>query len=511
MEIILYISIPSIIVLFFLLKSAPPPGSDHAIHVSIISRIKLNRHRFVKEHLFSLNEKHVFYPQFYHWALSFLPVKTYKEKHNYIGVSVKLFEIIAFNFFLLFLYNRMHFDEVVFLYANIVVNVFPFSYSVWNAKNTGISARGIGLVAGQIYIYFVVAYILTGNLLLLVPLFAIVFIIMLMSQMAMQFILLTLPFFLLVFKTPELSILPFLSFGLFYLIMPQLARDYVIGQYNHKRNYALFLAEIFILKERYSIWRDFVYDFWVKLKTEANKFKLFYYISKNPIVEVIYGMPFLWFILYCFISGHSSGNIYFLILFKIVLCAFIVFFLTTFRKTRFLGEPQRYLEFTIPLIATIFALTFSIHIIILLSSMSLFLISVYIYFYKKTNVLQSQNNKYLVLSEAIILQYRNCNLIASNDSEQLKYFSGVGFNILYPDISTYYKSKKAFQQFCHNQDFNIISPYAIEKYVKEYNPELFILNKAFYSLNELVKEIPDFLKGYKLDSSFYSYDVYVKL
>ena len=127
-------------------------------------------------------------------------------------------------------------------------------------------SSGIGLVVGQVYLYLIIIFIISGSLWLLLPIFIVVFIILLLSQMATQLVILSLPFIVIIFKVPELLLLPFLSYLLFYLLMPKIAKNYIIGQFNHKRNYALFLAKIFILNKRPSIYRDFVYDFWIRHK-----------------------------------------------------------------------------------------------------------------------------------------------------------------------------------------------------------------------------------------------------
>ena len=194
MQTLLFIILPSIISVLFMLRKKTP-GSDHPMHVAIVDRIKSNKHRFLTDYVLSLNEKYIYYPQLFHWLLSFLPEKIYKQKHLYISVFIKLLEITAFNLFFYFLYQKHPFDKINFLYANIVINVYPLSYAVWNAKNSGLSPRGIGLVMGQVYTYLIVAYALTGNLLLLLPLFITTFIILLLSLMAMQYVLLSLIFY----------------------------------------------------------------------------------------------------------------------------------------------------------------------------------------------------------------------------------------------------------------------------------------------------------------------------
>lgn len=490
---------PSVFVLLYIRFNKTILGGDHFHHLKLIDAIKANGHRFLHSCPVRYNRKYFSGPQLFHWIISFLPQRLYSEKFVYINLTVKSIEIVAFNIFLFFLYQRLQFNAIIFLYANIVVNIFPFCYAIWNAKNVGLSARGIGLGIGQIYTYFLFAYILSGNMILFITLFVITFIIMLLSQMAMQYVLLTLPFFTIIFNISEIVIIPFLAYGLFYLIMPRVAKNYIVGQFNHKRNYALFIADIYILKRRPSIYRDFIYDFWIKLK--ENKLKGLRYISQNPLLEIIYGLPFLWFVLY---TGYTSGLSEELeIIYYIILCALGIFFLTSFKITRFLGEPQRYLEFVVPLITVIFVLNYSwqYHVVIILFSLSIIFINNY-YNQKYASSGVSSN----VLFEYLKKEKGNKGYICvSNRSHFLRKLPVFGIDALTPDYSKYYKNKAEFNNYFCN-DLFIISPFAIKEYIKEYSPQLLVLYTEFYS----IKELTNFIKEveFRLIKTFNKYEVY---
>lgn len=467
-----------------MLRSNSSPGTDHQIHVNIIDRIKANKHHFLDNYILSLNEKYAWYPQLYHWMLSFLPEKIYKEKYQYVNIAVKVFDIAAFNLFLFFLYKRIGFDEILFLYANIVINAFPFSYAIWNAKNIGISGRGIGLLAGQIYTYLIVAYILTGNLLLLLAIFATIFIILLLSLMAMQYVWLSLIFFVVFFKIPEIIPLPFLTYVLFFLVMPKVAKNNIIGQFNHKRNYALYDAESFILKNRPSIYRDFVYDFWIKLREKF--IGGLSYIFFNPLVEIIYGLPFLWFVIYFgAVNGFESE---FRIMFLIIISALGVFLLTSLAWTRFLGEPQRYLEFVIPIITILFVLHFElVHHIILVAICVIFIFLSSFFLNKYDN----SNSKY-VNRNAFVDFLKNENkyrgkICISNDNELLKFFLGVGMEIVRPDASIFINNKVEYFKNYYNNSLYIHSPIALEGFYNKFKVDLIVLNTDFYDLETLSK------------------------
>ena len=426
-EIILYILFPTIVALLVLGLSKTSPGSDHFFHLNTIQKIKRTNHRFISGYLFSVNEKHPFYPQLYHWILSFLPEKIYSEKYKYLEIIIKAIEIIAFNLFLGYLYRTIGFNKITFLYANIVFNSFPFSYAFWNAKNTGLSARGIGLVVGQVYLYLIIIFIISGSLWLLLPIFIVVFIILLLSQMATQLVILSLPFIVIIFKVPELLLLPFLSYLLFYLLMPKIAKNYIIGQFNHKRNYALFLAKIFILNKRPSIYRDFVYDFWIRHK--RGFLGSIYYFYTNPIIEVLYGFPYLWFITYDWYVGNHSDEL--VVLYKIVAISVGVFIVTSFRFTRFLGEPQRYIEFVLPVITFIFVVTSPPIIIFISTLISIaFVITGTLIMRRLVKSHNPLNNKKELIEYLEILPEKKCTICISNDNDLLKELPALGVEVV---------------------------------------------------------------------------------
>lgn len=485
------------------INTKSPPGSDHYFHLKLVDFIKKSGHKFVKEKSYlEFSEKNFSYPQLFHWILSFLPEKIYEEKYKYITLSVKILEILAFNIFLIFLSGRLQFEGIDFFYANVIVNIFPFSYAAWNSKNTGLSARGIGLVSGQIYTYLIVAYVLTNNMILLFALFAVVFVIMILSQMAMQYVLLSIPFFVLFFKIPEIIAFPFLSFCLFYAIMPQVAKNYIIGQYNHKRNYALFLADIFILKNRPSIYRDFIYDFWIKLK--KNFISGMAYIYLNPLLEIFYGIPFLWFVLYAGSKNELNKESY--IMLYTILAALAVFFITSFRWTRFLGEPQRYLEFVIPLITIVYVKNFDFNYHIVLISFSLlisFIPRIILKNHTKTQITKSNRNA-LVNYLANDTRF-NDKICISNDYDLLKYLPPLGINIIKPDLTIFYKSRADFD-VNFNNNIKELSFKALLKYVNELKPNFLIINSEFYDFDTLQSNIQ--LRNFSHVIDFNEYALY---
>ena len=270
------------------------PGSDHYYHIGLIKGIRANGHRFVLSHPNMIGEKHFSYPQLYHWVLSFLPSRTFDKTYNFVGISlfVMFLQVVLFLLFCYTVYPFMPITiqlENFMLVSGLIFVITPFSYAIWNAKNIGISARGFGLLLGQIYLYFIMWYFLFGNTLFLFIAFLIAFIIILSSQFTMQFVLFSAPLFAMIFGNVSFLLVPVVTLGMFFLLMPNIARNFVMGQVGHKTLYYKYLAEKFILNFRHSIWRDFVYDFWLKIRNNYKSGIL--YIYNNPLMSILIGMP----------------------------------------------------------------------------------------------------------------------------------------------------------------------------------------------------------------------------
>lgn len=343
--------------LFMLQVLNTQPSSDHNFHINLIKSIRKNGHRFLKYNPNIIWSKNFAYPQFYHWLLSFIPSSVIQKYYIFFGGILNFLQLVTFLLFAVTIYPTISLNislEKFILISGLIFLFTPFNYAIWNAKNAGISARGFGLLLGQIYLYLISWYYIFDNVVFLLAAFLVAFIILLSSQFAMQFVLFSAPLFGIFFLNASFLFIPILICVLFYIVMPDVARNFLKGQINHKTIYSNYLADKYILRQRYSIWRDFIWDFLLKLKSDFQKAIL--YIYYNPFLSIIYGFPFLTiFALYIFsdrnIRAIITTEMTIFYLFIPVAISFLIFFLTSFRKTRFLGEPERYMEFCVPQIS----------------------------------------------------------------------------------------------------------------------------------------------------------------
>lgn len=466
-------------------------GSDHYVHLSIINKIRNNNFQYYVKNINCYNEKNTAYPILFHWILAYFFYKSATTKPKRISFTLEILSIIFFNLFLLNLFEYV--DWFYMLKANALFLIFPFSYVKWNAKNRGLSARGFGLLVGQLFTYSLVFY-LEGykTWLILLSLFS--FIALLGSQFAFQYVVLISIITSIILGQFELLISVFTSLILFRFLFPKLSKEYLRGQYNHKKNYALYLAPIFILKPRPSIYRDFIYDFWIKLvQNKQEKSKTLSYIFSNPIVELIYGFPFLWVFLFYFLKSGPIEKFESISL--LIVISLVIFFFISLRPFRFLGEPQRYVEYVIPLI-TISFLNYapeSIQLFVGISSL-VFIVSTKFIF----NLLRDHSNyNHHEITQFLKINFPRETIITSNDSNFSKCLIPY-FNVVKTDLTRHYKDTHEFN-FYHQEDYAIHSLNGLLEFHKFYKTNLIIINPQLYSQNDLNK-LHEMIKLRKINS-----------
>ena len=444
-------------------------GTDHFVHLRIINYLKSNKEYFLKD-VFTFDERYCFYPFLFHWLISKLPNRAiHGEGYKKINLVIRILRIFLFNFFCI--QFGLVDDLLKGLLLNIVYLTFPFSYLKWNAINSGLSARGFGLLLGEAYLYLIYGYFIYDYypFYLILCVFGIFF--YLSSQFSTQFFILSNLFFTIYFSDLVFILIPIISGILYYLMFKRVAISYFYGQFNHKRNYVLFFLKT-QFKHRKSFYRDFIYDFWIKFK-KTPKQGIRYFFT-NPFIEISYG--YLYLILYLILKPLSFNNLSNLeiIVFSGVFC----FVLTTFSYTRFLGEAQRYIQFTMPFIAIGFVNLFSVGFILSVIVTSIIIILLYY----TLNFTYEKSSKQIDFVKWF-LEVKNLletnDLIISNDTQLIKIFSA-NFQIISTDWTYFFKDKKEFQ-FNHPKNYSILSPEAINYLNKKYKPSILVINCKLYN------------------------------
>jgi len=462
-------------------------GSDHFGYLGYILCIKKNKNRFIKSLDAFVEHKNCSQPQLYQWILSFFSKSFLVKYYQYINLVISNFSLFSFFIFLKLIFPKLNLDIdffYFFLISSLIFILTPFSFASWNAKNVGLSARGLALLFVQLYLYFITLFCLYDKPWLLCGVFLFSFLILITGQFAFQFVLITMVFYSLFLNSYIYVIIPFSSLLVFYLLMPGVAKAFFIGQWNFKKLYYSYFAERYILMHRYSIWRDFIWDFWKGLIENKLKSSL-KYIYRNPFVSILIGFPFLTFlmIIILFDSHYRdlifSDNFFFVSIH--IFTAFFAFFLTSFRKTRFLGEPDRYMEFAIPFIS-IFSVYLFIDYNMISVCLTIFCVLMLFNEIVIISLLTKKNSEYIISQSKELLkcieQHQSIvenNRIFSNNTTFLKYFMGTDYQVLMPLYDSEYTGeihiKDIFAVEC-----GIAAPKTILPLIKRLKINWFILD-----------------------------------
>lgn len=442
-------------------------GSDHPIHVRILKFIKQNNHKYFIKDVFTFDEFASYYPILYHWILSRFFFHTSIKNPKIVQKVIHYLRIIFFNLFIYsisFQYQYKLYDLII---LNIIFLSFPFSYTFWNAKNTGLSARSFGLMLGEIFVYSIYSFLIFDKTNSLFIIFISSFLIIMSSMMATQFLIFTSIIFSIYFSKTELLVAPILGLVIKSLINFKLFISYIRGLYNYYFNYYKYLSKLILFDFRKNIFRDFVYDFW-KLPFDNKKTlrEKLLYIYLNPIIELFFGFPYLTILVVLSINFnmHIESEIW------IVYLTLIIFFIICLNPLRFLGEPQRYLEFIIPIISIIFYNNYDQEVITTSIIISSILTILVIYF---SNTKRKIHNEKLDLINFVKAQFDNNKLIISNDHDILKYCAEFT-NILTVDTSKKLTIEEV-EVFFKNR-FNKISVSGILNFYINYKPDILIIN-----------------------------------
>jgi hypothetical protein len=321
-------------------------NQDHAVHIHFINHFKKNKHRFFTMFPNLLNRTPLAYPLLLHWALSFFSRKKI-DKITWFLNAFFLSLIILF-FFIIIIHEQPVRPGLWSMFYFLLGLAFtPQLYHMANARNRGISARSIGLFLFVVEVYLCYQLHITSFNPVLFSIAVVIGCGIWFSSMFAQqsFILFSL-IMACVFGRWELFAVNVVSVVVFIAILPVYATRYLRDVVKYWYVYYKYLAKIFILPVRYSIYRDLVYDIWKKM-TESPASAL-HYAYTNSLLIVCFLNPFFIVSLFRIHYPISRADNFGTWCSALVVSSLIAFVLCSFRKTRFWGEPERYVEMVLP-------------------------------------------------------------------------------------------------------------------------------------------------------------------
>ncbi|MBI3511406.1 MAG: hypothetical protein HY064_12135 [Bacteroidetes bacterium] len=350
------------------------PGSDKYYHKLLIALIRTNKYYPITTHTCFVNTTKQSYPQLVHWLLSFSNDKTFEWFNRNMPFAINFFLGMSC-IFILHLFPGMlgiTLTENQILFSALIYALVPYVFNPGNAKNVGLSARGVGVLFGLWYTFALLAvHHDHENQIMMGIAAASAFFILFSSQFATQYLVLGTILICILLRDPLIALFPFAGFFIYLVFFPRIALRSIAGQWSHKKLYFTQLADRFILKTRYSIWRDLVYDIPKILLTDIRKgynplrvlFSAFRkpYIAGNPMLIVVTEMLLVPLACVAYWYGRAIPGV--ALISVPVWTTLSLFFLTSFRKTRFLGEPERYVEFAFLFAAVVDAMVFPLIVI----------------------------------------------------------------------------------------------------------------------------------------------------
>ncbi len=322
-------------------------GSDHPVHVFLTQTIRKNGFRLFVRIPRLLNECYTAaVPLYLHWIVAHFPGRIVYWFERLLNPAINASHVfIVYGLGLVAAAQIGASPEFAAVAAGLFA-LTPQFYHALSARNFGMSARGIGLVLLTSLLFAAYRVELaptdwTAWLLLAVA----GWLVWAFSTFAHQA--LTILSVLMVVTTGHWGPLAGAVIGVcvFIAIHPSYGPGYLRHTLRFIRTYGRELAPIYILNKRYSIWRDLVWDIWSRIR--ADKVNGLRYAYENSVLIVAGLNPLVLVACWAYVAtgaregftGYAGA---------VALAGGIAMFATSFRRTRFLGEPERYVEAVSP-------------------------------------------------------------------------------------------------------------------------------------------------------------------
>jgi len=491
MEIILALSLaaPVVLELIAVKSNAKIRSSDHYFHIMLINEIRNNRYKFIERFSTIIGNNLAFYPQLFHWLISLFGRKNMLMAIRYSNLAVIFLHTIVLFCFFSYAYSFVAADLYLskneyLLYVLLLTIFTPFNFHLKNAKNGGVSARGFGVLFGQVYTFCVFIYISTASYWPLLAAVLIAFIILSSSQFASQYLVFA-TILATVFYGKLILLLPLIIGAIVFLIVfRKIAINFLRGQVGHKHLYYKYLAAKSILQVRYSIWRDLVYDFWRLLyqAIRGEKKLDLRYIYENSVVLLLFFFPLVPTLFFYYTIHYTKVQLpdgqWTLVV--PVLIGTLLFLFTSFRKTRFLGEPERYVEFIVPFAALLAVMILPKEqlTIILVYSLMLSIVQIIIGY-----IANKRGSSSILLDEKKfeepikILLGRSDVRLLSNDNQRKKIFFPTGIKVFHYFVA-YEKVGSFHFKDLFKETYTFINPDLILPLAEELNISYLFINKS---------------------------------
>lgn len=472
------------IILIYISTRLSKLSSDSHFYHFYIQAIRNNGHKMVKSFERFLNKAEPTDPQFFFWLLSWFPDSAIKYVEIILNGTLSV--ILGISFYVALQNTNLSSWSIVVYIAFLFTPVYFFGS---NSRLYGLSARGFGLLlffllswsvynlefngfnAGWFITAIVSGFLIWGSNLFAQQAFVGFGIFLLVQGYSWMFILL-------------------LSSTLIFIVV---CRGYAVRFFKNRYQYMLVyknvLAKKFLLQYRKSVWGDFIKGFWKRNNRSLASY--LYYILSNPVIQGFVYIPLLPVIL---IERSVAGDGFFTstlltegqvrIFFAFIMAGILCFWVTSFRRTRFLGEPERYLEIINPFIvlvgiSVLYKWNGSLILFIYASVVSSFALGQMLMFIKKISATQnniSSNTKAVVNAINQHSAGRDVRFFCNNQ-DWMRFYLPHQFSMVY-----YYPTKDEIAGIHLDEimpNYPIIRENYIEKVIGYYNINYCLIDKKY--------------------------------
>ncbi len=323
-------------------------GSDHPVHVFLTKNIRDGGYRLFVRIPRLLNTCYcAALPLYIHWIVAHFRAAAVFWCERLLNPAINTVHVAIFAGLALIV-ARVEGLPVFFVgLATCVFALTPQFYHALSARNFGMSARGSGLLL--LTLFFAVAYAVEAGARPVIgwPALAILgWLVWGFSTFAQQALCIISVVLVVISGRYVPLVGTVLGLVLFVAVHPTYSFGYLKHTLRFLRAYARELAPIYILARRKSIWRDLVWDIWVS--SRAGFRSAARYVYENSILVVVALNPMVVLACWAALAGEMPARGLIEYSGDVTLAGTIALLLTSFRPTRFLGEPERYAEAITP-------------------------------------------------------------------------------------------------------------------------------------------------------------------
>jgi hypothetical protein len=323
-------------------------GSDHPVHVFLTRNIRDSGFRLLVRIPRLLNASYcAAVPLYLHWIVAHFRARAVYWCERLLNPAVNTLHVAVFAVLAL-LAARLEGMPVLFVgLASCAFALTPQFYHALSARNFGLSSRGTGLLL--LTLFFLAAYaaeVGARPALSWLALVVLGWLIWGFSTFAQQALCIISVILVAVSRQYVPLAGAALGLALFIAVHPRYALGYLTHTLRFIRAYRRDLAPIYVLAVRYSIWRDLVWDIWTRPRSGFEKAA--HYAYGNSLLVVLLLNPLCVLSCWALLAGMLPPQGFIAYAGRLALAGTIAMLLTSFRATRFLGEPERYAEAVAP-------------------------------------------------------------------------------------------------------------------------------------------------------------------